>query len=180
MVAKRRSTPAPGLFAIESVAEALSPVEHAAQELTDAGISGRMPRSPMLLVGGINEGQQAPHWSMGSRGHVSWFVVTTDDRCIHLDVRPPLRQTWEADIPWDSIVRVCFAAEDPFMSDGLYIFTSLRPESWAIPTEAAGGPDLVAELVRRGHFPVDLLAMAVQASSGLYCWPADSAPSLGC
>jgi len=72
-------------------------------------------------------------------GMIDWFVVMTDDRSIGLSVIPPGRSPRQAVIPWDSVVRVCFEAADFLVSDDLYIFTSLRPESWLIPTEADGG-----------------------------------------
>lgn len=90
---------------------------------------------------------------MSSDSPVSWFVVTLDDRSFSLEVSPPGREPWHADIPWDSVARVCFEAEGPLVSDGLYVFTSIRPESWVcrvrvIPVEAAGGPRLLDELIR--------------------------------
>src|SRR6266851_1312598 len=108
---------------------------------------------------------------MSNDGPVSWFTVTTDDQNIHLAVRPPGRDPWVADIPWDSIIRVCFAAEGPLISDGLYIYTNLRPESWAVPAEAAGGSHLLDELVSRGLFDANVLTMALLATHGLFCWP---------
>ncbi len=107
---------------------------------------------------------------MSNDGPVSWFTVTTDDQNIHLAVRPPGRDPWVADIPWDSIIRVCFAAEGPLISDGLYIYTNLRPESWAVPAEAPGGSHLL-ELVSRGLFDAHVLTMALLATHGLFCWP---------
>jgi hypothetical protein len=109
-----------------------------------------------------------------SAGEIGWFVVTTDDQSVHLSVTPPGRPAWQAVLPWDSIVRVCFAAEDPFTSDGLYLFTSLRSESWAVPVEAVGGTSLLQELIRRRLFDPGLAIRAMTALSGLFCWPDDA------
>jgi hypothetical protein len=56
-------------------------------------------------------------------------------------------------------------------SVALYIFTSLRPESWLIPTEADGGRELLRELIRRGLFDASLAVTAAQAHEGIFCWP---------
>jgi hypothetical protein len=108
---------------------------------------------------------------MSSPGSISWFRVTMSDEAISLSVSAPGGPAWQAVIPWDSIIRVCFAAEGPLESDGLYIFTDLRPESWAIPIEADGGTDLLHELVRRRLFDARLAITAALALSGLFCWP---------
>lgn len=69
------------------------------------------------------------------------------------------------------MTRVCFQAEGPFVSDGIYLFTNLRPESWTIPTEADGGAQLWEELLRRRLFDPELAIKAMGAASGLFCWP---------
>jgi hypothetical protein len=102
---------------------------------------------------------------------ISWFVVTTDDQSVHLSVAPPGRHPWQAVLPWSCITRVCFAAEDAFLSDGIYLFTSLRPQSWVVPVEAVGGASLLGELVRRQLFDAGLAIRAMTALSGYFCWP---------
>jgi hypothetical protein len=102
---------------------------------------------------------------------VSWFVVAPDTRSFSLEVSPPGREPWQAVIPWDSVTRVCFEADGPLASDSLYVFTSLRPESWVIPVEAVGGQQLLNELIRRGLFDASLAIEAIQAHHGLFCWP---------
>jgi hypothetical protein len=57
------------------------------------------------------------------------------------------------------------------MSDGVYVFTTLRPESFVIPLEAAGGAALEAENVRRGLFGAEMALRAASATEGLFCWP---------
>ena len=104
-------------------------------------------------------------------GMIDWFVVMTDDSSVRLSVSPPGRSAWQAVIPWDSVTRVCFEAADFLVSDDLYIFTSLRPESWLIPVEADGGQELLRELIRRGLFDASLAITAAQAHEGIFCWP---------
>lgn len=100
-----------------------------------------------------------------------WYAVDFDDEHIRLDVRPPGREPWEAEIGWADIVRVCFKAEDLFLSDGLYLFVRQRPESYAIPLEALGGAELWGAIVQRGLFDADLAIRAAMATNELFCWP---------
>ena len=58
------------------------------------------------------------------------------------------------------------------MSDGIYIFTTQRPESFVVPTEAQGGAELWGRIVGRGLFPEDLMVRAATSPGGeLLCWP---------
>ena len=100
-----------------------------------------------------------------------WFHVTWSEAEVRLDVAPPGSAAWTASFRWDSITRVCFRAEGPFASDGLYVFTSERPESYAIPTDADGGPGLWEEILERGLFDAELAIEAAQSTDGLFCWP---------
>jgi len=101
-----------------------------------------------------------------------WFVVTYDQVEVRLDVAPPGRTPWKDSFAWSSIQRVCFASEGPGSSDGIYIFTSKRPESYVIPTEARGGQDVWSEFIRRGLFDAQLAIQAAGSANGLFCWPA--------
>ena len=100
-----------------------------------------------------------------------WFTVQWDDDGVKLDVRPPGRRPWTAELGWSDIERVCLKAEDQTCSDGLYIFTSLRPESWVVPTEAKGGLAFLDELFKRKLFDAELAIQASSATEGLFCWP---------
>jgi hypothetical protein len=102
-----------------------------------------------------------------------WFVVTFDERAVYLRVEPPGRPAWSAQFAWDTVIRVCFKAEDLFTSDGIYVFTSQRPESYVIPTEARGGQELWFEILRRKLFDAELAIKAATSAGGLYCWPAE-------
>ncbi|MGO9116738.1 MAG: hypothetical protein ACLQPD_03905 [Desulfomonilaceae bacterium] len=100
-----------------------------------------------------------------------WFTVEWNDDIVELDVRPPGSNPWTAQFRWSDIECVCLMVEDYICSDGLYIFTSLRPESWVVPTEAKGGRDFLYELIRRELFDAELAARAATATGGLFCWP---------
>jgi len=79
-------------------------------------------------------------------------------------------------IPWDSVTRVCLEAADFPVSDDLYIFTSLRLESWLVPIEADGGQELLSGLIRRGLFDASLAITAARAHEGMFCWPSLDEP----
>ena len=98
-----------------------------------------------------------------------WFIVSFDDQKVEIRAAPPGRESWEAEFPWSSITRICFEATDFMTSDGIYVFTTLRPESYAIPTEARGGQALWNEILRRGLFDADLAIVAAGSPGGLYC-----------
>lgn len=100
-----------------------------------------------------------------------WFHISWDDEAVHLDVAPPRGEPWRASFEWSSVRRVCFKAEDMWASDGIYVFTSQRPESYAVPIEAGQGLAFWEEIRRRGLFDASLAAEAVSALEGLYCWP---------
>ena len=61
--------------------------------------------------------------------------------------------------------------QQPHAQDEIYIFTSLRPESFVIPAAARGGVDLIGELVGRKLFDGDLAIKAASVTEGLFCWP---------
>lgn len=102
-----------------------------------------------------------------------WFFVTFDDQSVHMHAEPPDKPAWSQSFTWDKVIRVCFKAEDLFVSDGIYIFTSGRAESYVIPSEANGGGELWSEIVRRKLFDAKLAIEALRSTGGLYCWPAD-------
>jgi len=102
-----------------------------------------------------------------------WFFVTFDDKAVQMRAELPGRQAWSQGFHWDTVIRVCFKAEDMLVSDGIYVFTTVRPESYVIPTEAQGGPELWSEILRRKLFDASLAIEAAQSTGGLYCWPAD-------
>jgi hypothetical protein len=102
-----------------------------------------------------------------------WFFVTYDESTVFVKAAPRGKEPWEQSFPWSSIVRVCFKDEGPFLSDGIYVFTSTRLESFVIPTEANGGDEFFSALVARNLFPSDLMLQAgTSTDGGFYCWPA--------
>lgn len=108
-----------------------------------------------------------------------WFFVEFDSSVVRLDVRPPGGAAWKAGFSWSDIQRVCFKAEDHLASDGIYVFTRVRPESFAIPIEARGGQELWNEMIRRRLFDPELAIKAASAVGTLSCWPPDSGTDVG-
>jgi hypothetical protein len=100
-----------------------------------------------------------------------WFRVTWDGDKVILHVAPPGRAAWSAEFSWSTISRICFKAEGLELSDGIYVFTSVRPESYVIPIEAAGGAAFWDEIIRRGLFDAELAIEVASAPEGLFCWP---------
>jgi hypothetical protein len=99
-----------------------------------------------------------------------WFRVTFDDQEVTLDVTPRHRAPWRQSFAWSSVIRVCFKPEYP-ISDGLYIFTRERPESYVVPVECVGGGELLDQLIVRGLFHAEVAIEAASATKGLFCWP---------
>jgi hypothetical protein len=68
---------------------------------------------------------------------------------------------------------ICFKSEGLFASDGVYVFTSQRPESFVVPTEATGGAAFWGKVVERGLIPPELAIKAATLPEGaMECWPA--------
>src|SRR5579862_10053371 len=112
-------------------------------------------------------GHQATHHESPPRPAVpliEWFVVSHNELAVQMEVSPPGRQPWKDSFPWSTVQRVCFKCEEPEVSDGLYVFTSPRPESYVIPTEARGGRELWFEILRRGLFDSELAIRAAASS----------------
>jgi hypothetical protein len=59
-------------------------------------------------------------------------------------------------------------------SDGIYVFTRERPESYVIPVEASGGAHFFDELITRRLFGAELAIEAASTTEGLFCWPPDA------
>ena len=100
-----------------------------------------------------------------------WFSVSWTDDEVALDVRPPGQKPWTAKFRWKDIIRICFKAEDLGVSDGIYVFTSTRPESFVIPTEAKGGSEFWGQIIDRRLFDAELAIKAASAAEGLFFWP---------
>jgi hypothetical protein len=100
----------------------------------------------------------------------TWYRVRFDDTGLHRAVQPPGGDAWSDSLAWTEIERVCLEMEGFLGSDTIHLFARHRPESYAIPTAAEGGPALIGELVRRGLFDGQL-AIQAATSEGLFCWP---------
>jgi hypothetical protein len=102
----------------------------------------------------------------------SWFHVTFDETGFYRRVHPPHHEGYEDFVQWNKIIRICFKLADDFLfSDELYIFTSERPDSYVIPTEAKGASELWGEIIHRGLFDARLAITAATSSEGIFCWP---------
>ena len=101
----------------------------------------------------------------------AWYTVTFDAASVCTKVTPPGREAWSDSFRWADVMRVCFGLEDLFTSDGIYVFTKTRPQSYVIPAEASGGAEFVNELLRRKLFDPELLIKASSSTAGLFCWP---------
>ena len=108
---------------------------------------------------------------MNTNGHESWYQVRFDAENVYRAAQPPGKPGWSDHFAWADIIRVCLEVEEFTLTDGLYIFSRTRPESYAIPMSAEGALDLLNELIRRGLFDAHMAAEAATAEGGLFCWP---------
>lgn len=104
---------------------------------------------------------------------LEWFQVRFDPALITLQVNPPSRPAWEAQIKWERIIRVCFKTGGWDSPDELYLFTDERPESYLIPMIAVGADALWDEILRRKLFDAELAIKAASSTDKLFCWPAE-------
>ena len=100
-----------------------------------------------------------------------WFSVTFDETAVRMHVEPPGKEPWDQEFHWDAIIRICFKSEDLWVSDGIYVFTRDRPESYVIPTEATGGLELWSEILRRNLYDPQLAIDVATSTGDLRCWP---------
>jgi hypothetical protein len=108
---------------------------------------------------------------LGKRKLADWYHVSFDDKGIFIRAEPPGRDPWQQQLAWSSIERIAYQCEDMWTSDGIYVFTRQRPESYVIPIEAEGGFALWEEILRRRLFDPELSMQAAQAHEGLFVWP---------
>jgi len=101
----------------------------------------------------------------------NWFKVSWDDEFIYRSVSPPGKESWDDKFRWDEIERICFEATDYLYSDDLYFFTTERPESYVIPTEAKGGTQLWDLVLKKGLFDPELAVKAATSVEGTFCTP---------
>jgi hypothetical protein len=104
----------------------------------------------------------------------TWYQVRFDNEGVYRSAQPPEGEPWNDFLAWADIVRVCLEVEDFVETEGLYLFSRRRPESYAIPMQADGGPELLQALIERGLFDAQLAIDAAAAEAGLFCWPAEA------
>jgi hypothetical protein len=100
-----------------------------------------------------------------------WFVVEWDNEEVRISATPTGMKAWEQKFLWGNVIRICYQVESFEVSDAIYIFTSKRPESYVIPTEASGGSEFWNEILDRGLFDPRLAISIASAKEGIYCWP---------
>lgn len=100
-----------------------------------------------------------------------WYHVTFDIDTVEVSAEPPGRRPWTQRFSWDSIERIVLKVEGELMSDGIYVFTSERPESFVIPMDAEGGPEFWNEVLQRGLFDAELAIQAATSVQGTFVWP---------
>ncbi len=112
----------------------------------------------------------APHKKIND-----WFFVIFDEKSITIKFNHPEHDDgWEQSFDWCSITRVCYKREDYGVSDGIYVFTSNRPESYVVPVDGNGGAKFLMELGKRNLFPYKLIINAsTDTDTELICWPSD-------
>jgi hypothetical protein len=101
----------------------------------------------------------------------TWYQVRFDQAGIYRSAQPPGGEAWSDFLAWGDIVRVCLEVEAFVETEALYLFSRHRPESYAIPMQANGGPELLQALIERGLFDAQLAIVAASAPDGLFCWP---------
>ncbi len=101
-----------------------------------------------------------------------WFSISCDVDGATISATPPGGEPWSSRFEWIDVNRVCFKAGGVFESDAYYVFTATRPESYVVPSEAAGGPEFLDQLMARGLFPAEVAIEATMLPEGdLLCWP---------
>jgi len=101
----------------------------------------------------------------------NWFEVSWDEDYIYRKVSPPKKEAWNDKFKWSDIESICFSATDYMDSDDILFFTTERPESYVVPTEAKGGNDLWYEVLNRKLFDSELAVKAATSPEGIFCWP---------
>ena len=81
---------------------------------------------------------------------------------------------WNQEFFWGAVTRVCFSDGGISMSDIVFLEVQGLEKPAVVPTEARGGPEFMAELLRRGLFPQEIFKKAVTSTNGgTCCWPPD-------
>jgi hypothetical protein len=62
-----------------------------------------------------------------------WYFVDFGQERVYIRAEPPGQTPWSQEFAWTDIERIAFQAEGLHTSDGIYIFTAARPESYVRP-----------------------------------------------
>jgi hypothetical protein len=100
-----------------------------------------------------------------------WFTVVFDSKSITLNARPAGRPPWTQMFKWNEIAKILFVGEGGLVSDGIYFFTTQRPKSFVVPTDASGGNELMQELIARKYFDSPRFTEVLLSPNGAYWWP---------
>lgn len=103
----------------------------------------------------------------------NWYFITWDEEYIYRNVSPPGKKPWSDSFKWNDIIRICFNATAPLYPDEYIFFTSERPESYLIPSEANGAFELWNVVLEKELFDSDLAIKAATSINGLFCWPSE-------
>jgi hypothetical protein len=100
--------------------------------------------------------------SLPSPGPIAnWYQVSFDTAGIQITLAPPAKPMTRT-ILWHEITSAKFVARDLFASDEVWLYSAARRSPFIkIPTEAAGGSELVGELAAR-----DLIALESMSAKG--------------
>jgi hypothetical protein len=102
------------------------------------------------------------------------LLVEWDDNVVRVKMMDSLSKDWNQEFFWGAVTRVCFSDGGISMSDMVFLDVQGREKPAVVPTKARGGPEFMAELLRRGLLPQDIFKKAVTSSpGGTYCWPPD-------
>jgi len=101
-----------------------------------------------------------------------WYRVSFDNENVYINILKTKEPDEISQFKWKDIIRVCYKAWSYYKSDEIYIFTKNRSESYVIPTEGIGGPELWGEIVRRELYDEKLTVKGPFEKEGeLNCWP---------
>jgi len=105
-------------------------------------------------------------------------TVEFDAAMVRVRVIDDPRSDWNQSFRWEDVTRVCFM--DGGVEDSDFLLISLRgkPSPVGVPTEASGGPALLAALSERGRFPEEVWRKALgETDGGVHCWPPHEEPA---
>lgn len=85
------------------------------------------------------------------------LLVEWDDVTVRVRVLEAFDDGWNQEFPWREITRVCFSDGGISMSDVVHLEIRRSDRPAVVLTEARGGPEFMAELLKRDLFPQEVL-----------------------